>query len=94
MTQRLAGRTAFINGGASGIGRAGAIRLAAEGASVWITGRDPVTLDEALEQQLVSIAERTLGIKAEGDPEHIQSLDGPRPDILPDDTIVHFGGPR
>ena len=48
MTERLAGRTAFINGGASGIGRASAIRLAAEGASVWITGRDAARLDEAL----------------------------------------------
>ena len=48
MTQRLAGRTAFVNGGASGIGRASAIRLATEGASVWITGRDAVRLDEAV----------------------------------------------
>ena len=48
MMQRLEARTAFINGGASGIGRASALRLAAEGASVWITGRDAATLDEAL----------------------------------------------
>lgn len=48
MTKRLADRVAFINGGARGIGRASALRLASEGARVWITSRDQAAMDEAL----------------------------------------------
>ena len=36
---RFAGKTALVTGGASGIGRATAIRLAVEGATVWIADR-------------------------------------------------------
>lgn len=39
-SQRLSGQTAFVTGAASGIGRAAAIRLAAEGASVMLTDID------------------------------------------------------
>ena len=45
---RLKDRTVFINGGARGIGRASALRLAAEGAKVWITSRDETAMAEAL----------------------------------------------
>jgi 3-oxoacyl-[acyl-carrier protein] reductase/2-hydroxycyclohexanecarboxyl-CoA dehydrogenase len=48
LTSRLSGRTAFINGGARGIGRASALRLAAEGAKVWITSRDESAMAEAI----------------------------------------------
>ena len=48
MTKRLVDRVAFINGGARGIGRASALRLAGEGARVWITSRDTAAMDEAL----------------------------------------------
>ena len=48
MTKRLVDRVAFINGGARGIGRASALRLASEGARVWITSRDQAAMDEAL----------------------------------------------
>ena len=47
---RLTGRTVFINGGARGIGRASALRLAAEGAKVWITSRDEAAMAEALSE--------------------------------------------
>jgi len=48
ITSRLKDRSAFINGGARGIGRASALRLAAEGAKVWITSRDKAAMAEAL----------------------------------------------
>ena len=47
---RLAGKTAWITGGNSGIGLATARLFAAEGARVAITGRNNKTLDEALDQ--------------------------------------------
>ena len=40
MTGRVAGRVAIVSGGASGIGRSSAIRLAAEGATVMVTDID------------------------------------------------------
>ncbi|MEV6874507.1 SDR family oxidoreductase [Amycolatopsis sp. NPDC051128] len=43
------GMTAVVTGGSSGIGRAVAARLAAEGAHVFITGRRKAELDEAVE---------------------------------------------
>jgi 3-oxoacyl-[acyl-carrier protein] reductase len=44
----LAGRRALITGGTTGIGRAIAVLLASEGAKVFICGRTPEHLDEAL----------------------------------------------
>ncbi|MEV0555035.1 SDR family oxidoreductase [Streptomyces sp. NPDC050597] len=45
----LEGKTALVTGGSSGIGLASAVRLAAEGAHVFITGRRSTELDEAVE---------------------------------------------
>ena len=44
----LAGRKAVVTGGTTGIGRAIAVLLASEGAKVFICGRDPGHLDDAL----------------------------------------------
>ena len=44
---RLHGKTALVTGGTSGIGLSAARRLAAEGAYVFITGRDQTRLDTA-----------------------------------------------
>ena len=44
----LSGRRALVTGGTTGIGRAIAILLAAEGAKVFICGRDPEHLEDAL----------------------------------------------
>ncbi|MEU0300580.1 SDR family oxidoreductase [Streptomyces sp. NPDC006175] len=45
----LEGRTALVTGGGTGIGLAGAARLATEGAHVFITGRRKAELDAAVE---------------------------------------------
>lgn len=47
--RRLRGRVALITAAARGIGFASALRLAAEGATVCITDRDPAALDAARE---------------------------------------------
>ena len=44
----LSGRRAIVTGGTTGIGRAIAILLASEGAKVFVCGRDPDYLDDAL----------------------------------------------
>lgn len=50
MTQQLRGKVAVITGGSSGLGLAAAKRFAAEGASVFITGRRQEELDKAVSQ--------------------------------------------
>jgi NAD(P)-dependent dehydrogenase (short-subunit alcohol dehydrogenase family) len=47
MSSRLKGKTAFFTGAGSGIGLISSIRLAHEGANVWISDRDSVILEEA-----------------------------------------------
>jgi NADP-dependent 3-hydroxy acid dehydrogenase YdfG len=49
-TPTLQGRKAIITGGTTGIGRAIAVLLASEGVDVFICGRDPQHLDDALER--------------------------------------------
>lgn len=46
----LAGRKILVTGGTTGIGRAIAVLLASEGAELFICGRDPNHLDDALER--------------------------------------------
>ncbi|MBK3567981.1 SDR family NAD(P)-dependent oxidoreductase [Streptomyces sp. MBT62] len=47
--EQLEGKTAVVTGGSTGIGLATAVRLAAEGAYVFITGRRKAELDAAVE---------------------------------------------
>ncbi len=58
---RFSGKTALVTGGNSGIGLATAERLAAEGAHVFITGRNQKTLDDAV----ASIGPGATGIRAD-----------------------------
>lgn len=50
MSQKLAGKIALVTGGSSGLGLATAKRFIAEGAYVFITGRRPAELDEAMKE--------------------------------------------
>ena len=52
MSSRLKGKTAFFTGAGSGIGLTSSIRLANEGANVWISDRDTAILEEAKENAL------------------------------------------
>ena len=56
MTQRLAGRTALVTGGGSGIGRAAAVAFAAAGARVVV-----VDIDEPAGHQTVALIEDAAG---------------------------------
>lgn len=58
---QLDGKTALVTGGNSGIGLATARRLAAEGAHVFLTGRNQDTIDAAV----ASIGANATGIRAD-----------------------------
>src|SRR5882724_7500719 len=63
---QLTGKTALVTGGNSGIGLATAQRFAAEGAYVFITGRNQNTLDDAVS---------TIGAQATGIRSDVSNLD-------------------
>ena len=58
---QLDGKTALVTGGNSGIGLATAQRLAAEGAHVFLTGRNQDTIDAAV----ATIGDNATGIRAD-----------------------------
>jgi NAD(P)-dependent dehydrogenase (short-subunit alcohol dehydrogenase family) len=67
--KQLAGKTALVTGGTSGIGLAVAQRFAAEGAHVFVTGRRQDVLDKAV----ASIGPSATGIR--GDASNLVDLD-------------------
>ena len=58
---QLSGKTALVTGGTSGIGLAAAQRLAADGAHVFITGRNQATVDEAVK----TIGDAATGVRSD-----------------------------
>ena len=66
---QFSGKTALVTGGNSGIGLATAQRFAAEGAHVFITGRNQKTLDDAV----ASVGVEATGIR--GDVSNLDDLD-------------------
>ncbi|MHA3795380.1 SDR family oxidoreductase [Sphingomonas sp. YL-JM2C] len=82
---RLSGRIAIVTGGSSGIGRATACLLAAEGARVVVTGRHPARCAETVE------AIRAAGGEAEAVPCELTDADAAAG--LVDRTVAMFGPP-
>lgn len=81
---RLEGRRALVTGGGSGIGRATALRLAAEGAAVCVSGRRPDPLAEtvaAIEAAGGRAAAVVGDVAVEADAER-----------MVDETVAAFGG--
>jgi NAD(P)-dependent dehydrogenase (short-subunit alcohol dehydrogenase family) len=68
---QLDGKTALVTGGTSGIGLATAQRFAAEGAYVFITGRDRARLDEAT----AAIGDNARGVQGDiSNPDDLDTL--------------------
>lgn len=81
---RFAGHVAIVTGASSGIGRATALALAAEGASVAVVSRDAAAL-----QNVVADCARA-GAKTISVVEDLTSATGP--DTIVGDTVARFGG--
>lgn len=68
------GKTVIITGGGSGIGKAMAMKFAAEGANVVITGRNPERLKQA-KAEMQSLNGQVLDFQMDvRDPEHVQAM--------------------
>lgn len=73
MRERIAGRTALVSGGGSGLGRAVAAALAAAGARVVVVGRDGARLARSAEE-LRSVGAVRPAVCDVADPESVAAL--------------------
>lgn len=81
---RFANHVAIVTGASSGIGRATALALAAEGAAVAVVARETATLERVVADCRHAGAE-ALGIAAD-------LTSAPGPDAIVRDTVARFGG--
>jgi NAD(P)-dependent dehydrogenase (short-subunit alcohol dehydrogenase family) len=81
---RFAGKAALVTGGGSGLGRAVAVRLAAEGASVAVTGRRPEPLAETI-AEIESRGGHAVAIPGD------VTLEGDA-ELFVQETVAAFGG--
>ena len=72
--QRLQGRTAIVTGASSGIGRAIAERLGAEGARVFLSGRTRAAMEEAKRRIEQAGGRATVSVDDVRDPQQVRDL--------------------
>ena len=84
MAGRLQDKVALITGGASGIGRAAALRFAREGAKVMIADRNPALSSETL-AQLLEITPHAASVSVD-----VSKTD--QVQRMVDETAARFGG--
>ena len=90
MNLGLEGKTAFVVGGGSGLGRAVAVALAAEGANVAVAGRRP----ERLEETAAHLADRGLAVRLDlaDETTHAPALAAVRERFGDVDVLFNSGG--
>src|ERR687885_307675 len=90
--RRLEGRTALVTGGGTGIGRATALRLTADGAAVAVIGRRPETPVE-LWDELVRVNLRSVFLVTRAALPALLAAEGDRAIVNVASTLAHAAAP-